>query len=157
MGRRTGKTPVRNARIPDEVWLPALAKAEAEGRTATEAMIEALAAYVAAPLASAYDFTLANWPAAGGWAERHQGAVERLHQDLAAALGPVPGEWLVTATWLAATHHPADPDQQKRVITGHILRRFADTPEARGRYRDSRHLSETIQEILARHVPFSAA
>src|SRR5258708_39573524 len=31
----TGNTPLRNVRLPDDVWLPALAKAEAEDTTIT--------------------------------------------------------------------------------------------------------------------------
>jgi hypothetical protein len=42
-------------------------------------------------------------------------------------------------------------DQQKRVITGHVLRRTMEVTKGgwRDRYRDSRQLSETVQAILA--------
>jgi hypothetical protein len=155
----TGKTPVRNARIPDEVWLPAIAKAEMEGRSASEAMTEALRRYAVEPAAPAYGFTLLNWPDAAAWAEDHGIALGHLHDDLAAALDSggftLPEQWLAVAAWLASTHHPTDPAQQKRVITGHILRRAMSGEDAswRARYRDSRHLSETVQAILDQNLP----
>lgn len=152
----TGKTPVRNARIPDEVWLPALARAEMEGRTVSEAMAEVMRRYALEDPAPSYAFTFANWPQAAGWAQEHAGALKALNEDLDAALGPVPGEWLAIASWLASTHHAADPAQQKRVITGHLLRRSEAIP-VRDRYRDSRHLSETVQAILDRHLPLAAS
>lgn len=40
------KTPTRSFRIPDDVYLPAREKAEAEGRTLTEVVREALLDYV---------------------------------------------------------------------------------------------------------------
>lgn len=46
MGRpATGQTPVRNVRVPDEIWRPALANARAEGKTLTEVIVAALQAY----------------------------------------------------------------------------------------------------------------
>jgi hypothetical protein len=62
------------------------------------------------------------------------------------------------AAWLASTHHQRDPAQQKRVITGHILRRATELTKGgwRDRYRDSRHLCETVQAILERHLPLAA-
>lgn len=45
----TGKTPVRNLRVPDELWEPALAKAQAEGTTLTEVIKKYLTRYVATP------------------------------------------------------------------------------------------------------------
>jgi hypothetical protein len=151
----TGKTPVRNARIPDEVWLPGLARAEMEGRSASEALTEAFRDYGYGDAAPSYDFTIANWPDAAEWARGHRAALGSLIQELEAALGPVPVEWLSVAAWLASTHHTDDRAQQKRVITGHILRRF-DSEPVRSRYRDSRHLSETVQAILAAHLPLAA-
>ena len=46
----TGKTPVRNLRVADEVWLPALAKARAEGRTLTEVIVASLRRYISTPV-----------------------------------------------------------------------------------------------------------
>lgn len=40
------KTPTRSFRIPDDVYLPAREKAEAEGRTLTEVVRDALLDYV---------------------------------------------------------------------------------------------------------------
>lgn len=43
----TGKTPVRNLRVPDEIWEPALAKAHEEGRTLTDVIKDFLREYIA--------------------------------------------------------------------------------------------------------------
>lgn len=45
----TGKTPVRNLRVPDELWQPALAKAQAEGTTLTDVIKQYLTRYVSTP------------------------------------------------------------------------------------------------------------
>ena len=45
----TGKTPVRNLRVVDEIWRPALAKARAEGRTLTEVITTYLRRYISTP------------------------------------------------------------------------------------------------------------
>ena len=42
-------TPNRAVRIADEVWLPALAKARAEGRTLTEVIVTYLRRYISTP------------------------------------------------------------------------------------------------------------
>lgn len=41
----TGKTPVRNLRVPDEIWETALANARAENRTITEVITTYLKRY----------------------------------------------------------------------------------------------------------------
>lgn len=153
----TGKTPVRNARVPDEVWLPALAKAEAQGETGSDAVEHGLRMYSAEPLPAAYEFALANWPQAAEWSLPRDRALSALHDDLAEAGAGAGYEYLAVAAWLAATRHPADLKQQKRVMTGHVLR-YATAGEDsfsgwRDRYRDSRHLSETVQAVLERHLP----
>ena len=145
---------MRYFRVSDDDWFAFRAKAEMEGRTASEAMTEALRSYAYEDAARSYDFTFANWPEAAEWAGGHLGALRSLGEDLDMALGPVPAEWLAVAAWLASTHHAGDPAQQKRVITGHILRRF-DVASVRSRYRDSRHLSETVQAILAARLPLA--
>lgn len=152
----TGKTPVRNARVPDEIWLPALAKAEALGETATDAVERGLRWYASEAIPAAYEFTFANWPDAATWHRSHSTSFTAMEAELDAAAGFLPAEWLTVATWLAATHHERDLEQQKRVITGHILRRaFTEDNFGawRDRYRDSRHLSETVQAIIRRHLP----
>lgn len=54
MGRpATGKTPVRNLRVPDEIWDAALAKAQAEGTTLTEVIKRYLTRYISTPPRSA--------------------------------------------------------------------------------------------------------
>lgn len=45
----TGKTPVRNLRVPDGIWRAAQEKAAAEGRTLTDVIVAYLKRYVAAP------------------------------------------------------------------------------------------------------------
>jgi hypothetical protein len=50
MGRpATGKTPLRNVRVPDGLWAAARAKAAAEGRTITDVVVTALHRYVSSP------------------------------------------------------------------------------------------------------------
>lgn len=154
----TGRTPVRNLRVADERWLPALAKAEAEGRTLTEVIDGFLGEYAGEPIAGARVFTLANWPEARQWANDRAVALEALAGDVRAAIGAVPQEWLAVATWLASTRHPADPVQQRRVLTGHIIGRATEMPGDapwRGRYRDTRHLLDTVQSILDQRMPLS--
>lgn len=152
----TGKTPVRNARIGDEVWLPALARAEVLGQSGTDAVDAGLRWFGALPLPAAYELTFANWPEAQDWATRRGDAFAALVADLAEASVIIPdAAWLAVAAWIAAKHHPADPDQQKRVLAGHIMRRVTDDETLRDRYRDSRHLSETVQAILAAHLPLA--
>ena len=46
---RTGRTPVRNIRVAEQLWRDAQAKAEAEGRTLTEVLATYLTRYVATP------------------------------------------------------------------------------------------------------------
>jgi hypothetical protein len=153
----TGKTPNRNLRASDDVWLPALARAEAEGTTLTDALVAFLRDYGGGPLPGARTFSFANWPEAAKWAEGHATALGELGQELDTAAVPAPAEWLAIAAWLGSTHHQNDPAQQKRVITGHILRRATEVTRGgwRQRYRDSRHLSETVQAILERHLPLA--
>ena len=45
----TGKTPLRNIRVPDALWKAAKAKAAAEGRTLTDVLVAYLHRYVNAP------------------------------------------------------------------------------------------------------------
>ena len=153
----TGKTQIRTLRAADDVWLPALARADAEGIALSEVLVAALRDYGAGQLARARQFTFANWPEARDWADGHATALAALSAELDDATGFLPAEWLPVAAWLASTHHQNDPAQQKRVITGHVLRRAMEVTRGgwRDRYRDSRHLSETVQAILERHLPLA--
>jgi hypothetical protein len=45
----TGKTPVRNLRVPEHIWGPALDKAKAEGRTLTAVITDYLRRYISTP------------------------------------------------------------------------------------------------------------
>ncbi|MFJ2399874.1 hypothetical protein ACIOUE_01120 [Streptomyces xanthochromogenes] len=42
----TGKTPLRNIRVPDELWTAAMAEAKAEGRSLTDVIVGDLHRYV---------------------------------------------------------------------------------------------------------------
>ncbi|WP_434744685.1 hypothetical protein [Streptomyces sp. A-14] len=42
----TGKTPLRNVRVPDELWSAAMAEAKAEGRSLTDVIVGDLHRYV---------------------------------------------------------------------------------------------------------------
>lgn len=45
----TGKTPVRNLRVPNDLWRAAQEKAAAEGRTLTDVLVAYLKRYVSTP------------------------------------------------------------------------------------------------------------
>jgi hypothetical protein len=45
----TGRTPVRNLRVPDAIWKPALEKAKAEGTSLTDVIIKFLIRYISSP------------------------------------------------------------------------------------------------------------
>ncbi len=45
----TGKTPVRNVRVPEQIWRAAQEKAAAEGRTMTDVIVAYLKRYVSTP------------------------------------------------------------------------------------------------------------
>lgn len=153
----TGNTPVRNARIGDEDWLPMLAKSELEGSTASDVLAEATRRYWQEPEPVAYELTFANWPAAATWLEpkaRHA-AFAAMDADLSSALNWNRTEYVNVAAWLATDRHPADVKQQSRIIAGHILRDLPRDDSAlwRAKYRDRRHLTVTILDILSRHLP----
>lgn len=42
----TGKTPLRNIRVPDDLWSAAMAEAKAEGRSLTDVIVGDLHRYV---------------------------------------------------------------------------------------------------------------
>lgn len=42
----TGKTPLRNVRVPDELWTAAMAEAKQEGRSLTDVIVSDLHRYV---------------------------------------------------------------------------------------------------------------
>ena len=45
----TGRTPVRNLRVPGDIWHAAQQKAQAEGRTLTEVIVAYLRRYISTP------------------------------------------------------------------------------------------------------------
>lgn len=73
----TGKTPVRTLRAPDEVWDPALERAQADGGTLTDVIASFLRAYNALP-EDTYRAALARAEAEGRTlAEVMAGCVQR--------------------------------------------------------------------------------
>jgi hypothetical protein len=114
--------------------------------------------YAGKPIAGARQFTLSNWPEARQWIESHSQAITALTGDLEASTGTTPPDWLAIAAWLASTRHPADQVQQRRVLAGHIIGRAIDMPansEWRVKFRDTRHLLDTVQAILDQRMPLS--
>jgi hypothetical protein len=151
----TGKTPVRNLRVADDIWLPALAKAVAEGRTLTDVIEGSLRRYNAKAVPPDHQFKFANWPDVSPWLDERMGAFNALDGEISDVLGRDDPEYLAVATWLAVTRHPSDTSQQQRVLTGFLLSPALDDTKGawRNRYRDSRHLAEVILEVLGRHLP----
>lgn len=47
--RAQGNTPIRNFRVADEIWLPALANAVAEDRSLTDVIVAGLREYISSP------------------------------------------------------------------------------------------------------------
>ncbi|MFI5062772.1 MAG: hypothetical protein ACHP9Z_02160 [Streptosporangiales bacterium] len=150
----TGKTPLRNLRSPDEVWLPALARAAAEGETVTDVINDRLREYGSTP--PSHRFTFAEWPDARPWLDAQFPAWSAAAQALVdVTAGLVDQEYAGVALWLALTRHPADQAQQQRVMAGFLLGR-ANTVEDGGwrdRYADSRALLRAITEVLSEHLP----
>jgi hypothetical protein len=154
----TGRTPAHSLRAAVPVWFPALARAEEEDTTITEAVVTFLEEWGMGGGAGR-DLDYARWPEARTWAAGHTEALAALRSDLEASLGPVPPDWLAVAAWLAASRHPGDPRQQQRIITGRILRRAAADPRPQWleRNRDTARLADVAQQILKRHLPLHEA
>jgi hypothetical protein len=93
-----GKTPLRNLRVADEVWKPALEKARAEGKTLTEVIIEFLRCYISGADSEELD-------------ERTREAMSAATQKVIAELDRF-GEALLgkETYWQKACGHPPDPD-----------------------------------------------
>lgn len=146
---------MRNLRIADEAWLPALAKAEAEGRTLTSVIDAFIRDYSETPLGDAYAFTVAGWPAAGPWAAERESSLDALRKSLMEAGIVLSGEWLAVAAWLAADRHPGDVTQQKRILAGHVIGWFTSVPDGaqKAGFRDAGQLAEVVLGILGQHLP----
>lgn len=152
----TGKTPVRNARIADETWLRLLARAELEGRNASDVLGSLADDYGAKPTTTAYDLTFANWPEAVSWAQRREEPIEALGRALSGSATVVCGEWLTVAMWIAADRHPNDLEQQQRILAGHVLRTVMSGDYWTEKFRDARHLLDTVQAVIAQHWPLGS-
>ena len=149
----TGKTPLRNIRSPDDVWLPAIAKAEAEGTTVTDVVNATLRRY--ARKAAARPFTFDEWPEAEEWLEAAWPTWRECAAALTDATAGLGGEeYIGVALWLAITRHPADPVQQQRVVAGFLLGLATEVRRGgwRDRYADSRALLAAITSVLAEHL-----
>lgn len=144
-------------RVADEVWLPAIAKAVADGTTVTDVVTASLRDYVRKP--PSHRFTFAEWPDARPWLDAHYPGWREAAVALAdVTAGFADEEYAGIALWLAMTRHPADPAQQQRVIAGLLLGR-ADTVTRGGwrkRYTDSRALLRAITGVLSEHLPLHA-
>lgn len=148
----TGKTPLRNMRVTDEVWLPAIAKAVAEGTTVTEVITASLRDYTSAPASRRFRF--AEWPEARPWLDTHYPEWRKAAAALAdVTAGLADEEYAGVALWLAITRHPADRTQQQRVVAGFLLGRASTEGDWRDRYTDSRALLQAITATLGEHLP----
>lgn len=150
----TGKTPVRNLRVADDVWLPALAKAVAENRSLTDVIVDCLERYNSAR--PAHRFTFGEWPEALPWLSTHFPG----WRDLAAGIADLSAgfandEYAGVAIWLAMTRHPGDRTQQQRVIAGFLLGRASDVRHGgwRDRYANSAALLQVISALLDEQLP----
>jgi hypothetical protein len=154
----TGKTPNRNLRVADDVWLPALANAVADDTSLTEVITADLRRYNSRK--PRHRFTFSEWPEALPWLEASYPG----WRDLAAAItdlsaGFADEEYAGVAVWLAMTRHPADRTQQQRVIAGFLLGR-ANTVSRGGwpdRYKNSAALLAAITAELEEHLPRRSA
>jgi hypothetical protein len=162
----TGKTPLRNLRLDDQAWLPALAGTVANGTTVTDLVDGTLRDHGSAPLDR--PLTFGNWPDAAPWLEEHYPRWTELAAEIeATAPGLADTEYIGVALWLAMTRHrgrgkPAGDrhghrprNQQQHVMAGFLLR-CAMTAEPGGwreKYEDPDALLEAINQVLDEHLP----
>jgi len=150
----TGKTPVRNLRSPDEIWLPALARTIADATTMTDLINPVVLEYGSTP--PDCGLTFAERPDALRWLDASFPAWRDCADAIAAATGGLAGqEYTGVALWLALTHAPASRRQQTRVIAGFVLLRArtaaeADLPEPPA---DARTLIRAVSAVLDQHLP----
>jgi hypothetical protein len=150
----SGRTPLRNIRANDDVWLPALAASIAENRSVTDVIVDRLREYIAERYRHAFKFS--EYPEALPWLEANYPQWANLAAELIeATAGLADDEYMGVAIWLALTRHPADVAQQHRVITGFLLGRAATVRRGgwKNRYADSRALTAKIRSILKVHLP----
>jgi hypothetical protein len=142
----TGKTPLRNLRSDNEVWLPALARTVADGTTATDLVNEMLSEYGS----GLQPLTFSAWPAAPAWLAAEYPAWTEVAAELeVAAPGLADTEYIGVALWLAITRR-RDRKQQQNVIAGFLLAR-AITITAGGwreKYADTEDLLQAINQVL---------
>lgn len=152
----TGKTTLRNLRLNDLVWLPALALTVADGDTVTDLVDDILRDYVSTPYIR--PLTFGDWPDASPWLGAHYpGWLELASAIQAAAPGLADTEYIGVAVWLAMDRR-RDPNQRRHVIAGFLLHR-AMTAETAG-WREKRddtqallNLLKAINQVLDEHLP----
>ncbi len=149
----TGKTPLRNLRSDNVVWLPALARTVAEDTTVTALFNDTLREYGSAlpdpPL------TFGHWPDAVPWLDAHYRAWPKLAAAIqVAAPGLADTDYIGVALWLAMTRR-RDRKQQQHVIAGFLLSRAMTTEAAgwREKYDDLEALLKAINQVLDEHLP----
>jgi hypothetical protein len=150
----TGRTPLRNHRSHNVVWLPALARTVAEDTTVTDFINEALSEYGSTPLTRSLTFR--HWPEAAPWLDAHYPAWPELAAALqAAAPGLADADYIGVAVWLAITRRRADRKLQQHIIAGFLLQR-AITGTADGwreKYDDTEALLTAINQVLDEQLP----
>jgi hypothetical protein len=152
----TGRTPLRNLRSDDVVWLPALARTVADDTTVTDLVNDTLVHAGSAPLAR--PLTFRHWPDAGPWLAAHYPAWPELAAALqAAAPGLADSNYIGVALWLALTRRRFRKEQQN-VIAGFLLHRAITITAAPGRevaagdwqerYDDMEALLKAVNQVL---------
>jgi hypothetical protein len=148
-------------RIADELWLPQVAKALADGTTVTELVTADMRERIRTP--PDRELTFGRWPQAPAWLQANCPA----WRAWAAAIGAVIAglaseayieEYLGVALWLALTRQPDDRSQQQRLIAGFLLL-LASTAAAgdwQERYLDSRALLRAVTGTLEQLPPPAA-
>jgi hypothetical protein len=149
----TGKTPLRNLRLGDLVWLPALARTVAGDTTVTGEVEGYLRDYGSAPPDP--PLTFGHWPDAAPWLDAHYPAWPKLAAAIeSSAPGLADSDYIGVALWLAMTRR-RDRKQQRHAIAGFLLSRAMTTEAAgwREKYDDLEALLEAIYQVLDEQLP----
>ena len=140
-------------RFGDELWLPQLALAVAEGTTATAMAAEDMRARHRRGLRR--PLTFADWPQAPSWLAANYPGWRRLADAIMEVTGYLTGSaYIGVAVWQAMTRHPGDPKEQKQLVAGFVLlAAAADTAGTwQENYIDSRALLAAVLTVLDEHL-----